>query len=263
MTAPVLSLDLGSARIGSLMAPHALPLAFGPDDAATIPVDARDLEPTVSGLAALLVSRPPSAVVVEHNPVPYMPPGKTPQAYAAIAAAHEVCSRLHERIWLLCREAGIPLVTIGRQTWAHRVCPGTKGGITDAMAAEGLRAHVDPTAFHLLADQDQRDAAGALVGWLLGPPKRKARERSKGPPKPVLTAEQRAANRRKVVAAYVKKESAKRAAERSAKGCNCGPGGGPRPPGVKGRHPRMCPAAPPPTVRGSRAAAEAYVPMTR
>jgi len=247
--------------MGVVLAPPALPLCIAPGDAMTAAVNPADIEPAVAGLAAFLAARQPSAVIVEHNLIPYMPEGKTPQAYAAIATAHEVCARLHERIVLLCRDRGIPLATLPRQAWAHRVVPGKGGGITDAQANAGLASHVESASFALLADQDQRDAVGALVGWILGPPKKKRRRRKKGDgaPKPEPTPEEVEERARKRELATPEGRLKRRAEKR----CNCGPDGGPRPIGIKGRHPRTCPAAPPPAVRGSAEAAAAYVPMTR
>lgn len=255
MTAPVLSLDLGSRRIGAVSAPALLPLR---PVGRTIPVDPANIEPVLEHLSAILHPAALSAVVLEHAPL-YMPPGKSPAGYREIAAAHEVCSRLHERIVLMCRERGIAVVTVARQTWAHRVVPRTRGGITDAMANDGLVAHCDGAALATLEDQDQRDAAGALVGWLLGPPKKAGRARAKGPPRPLLTAEQRAANRRVVVARCVKRASVARDTARLRSGCSCGPDGGPRLTGARGRHRRLCPMAPPPKAIDARG----YVPMTR
>ncbi len=106
----------------------------------------------------------------------------------------------------------------------------------------GLLAHVGPVSLAALEDQDQRDAAGALVGWILGPPA-KTRRRAKGPPKPLLTPEERRAHRRASVARYVGKTGAKRHAARAGAGCNCGPDGGPRPRGARGRHRYTCPAS--------------------
>lgn len=278
----ILSLDLGSRRIGAVLAPPSLPLR-PVGKPVTVDVDPENIDPTVAHLAELLDAGRVSAVILEHAPL-YMPAGKSPAAYAAIATAHEVCSRLHERITLLCRERKIPTLgttqkgmshpAVSRQTWAHRVVPHHQGGITDAAANAGLEVHVDPAAWALLTDQDQRDAAGALVGHLLPAPRRvfasrhKLRDRrgDRSAPHPAALSPDaikaaraarwsaNAPRRRALTLARVRKHRGAR--ERLSAACTCGPGGQPRPPDRRGRHKFGCGAAPPVDARG-------YAPMTR
>lgn len=262
-----------------VLAPEALPLAVPAGGHQTLAVDPKDLGPVTAEIGALLASGNVSGVVVEHAPL-YLPLGKSPGALLAIAQNHETCSRLAERIAVECKTRGVPCFVLPRASWAHRVVPHTRGGITDLMANEGLLVHVDPESWGRLADQDQRDAAGVLVGHLLPAPRRllaarrgKLRDRRKDQSTPhpsLLTPEAREGLRAaRHAAALPRLRERKRLTMRRLRGtaeraaaCRCGPGGQPRDVSTRGRHKAACPAAPPP--KGwTQALSDAYVPMCK
>lgn len=166
----IMGLDLGSRHLGAVVSAEALPLR---PLSRRWDVDPRDLGPTadrvrreVDGLAGLDGSLPPD-VVVEFGAL-YMPKDVSSQAAQKIAEAHATCGRLLDLVWRACPGPFYQVTLITRASWSHRVVPHTSGGITDAMANEGLRTHVDPGMWTALVSQDERDAAGALVGHLLG-----------------------------------------------------------------------------------------------
>lgn len=264
----ILALDLGSRRCGMLLALPALPLVVPPGGHQTLDVDKGDLGPVASQIEAMVASGNVSAVVVEHGPL-YLGDDWPPAKRVAVAQAHEVASRLHERILTICETRPIPCHTIARNTWAHRVVPHHQGGVSNEESNAALTARVDPETWARLADQDQRDAAGALVGFLLGgatagprPARRRLgpiRDRRKDQSTPnirSLPPEERARIRadRKAAAKVKDKVRFQLAAgpdaparlARAATDCTCGPNGTPRPTSATGRHRRGCPVAPAP-----------------
>src|SRR4030095_15478234 len=98
----ILSLDLGSRRIGSVIGSDPLP---GSDPmpsiqtAEVIPVE-QDLSIAVEIARARIASwsEPITSAVIEHNPVPYMPRNVTPQEAMRIAEAYARCSGLRDRL---------------------------------------------------------------------------------------------------------------------------------------------------------------------
>lgn len=264
----LLGLDLGSRRCGMVLAPPALPLAVPVAGHQTLDVDKGDLAPVASQIGAMVASGNVSAVVVEHGPL-YLGADWPPAKRVAVAQAHEVASRLHERILTICAGIEVPCHTIARNTWAHRVVPHHQGGVSNEASNAGLPAHVDPETWGRLADQDQRDAVGALVGYLLGgapagprPARRRLgpiRDRRKDQSTPnirSLPPEDQARIRAESKAAargrqrdYFRSAGPPGSAERLARtdtDCTCGPGGAPRLLGMGGRHRRACPVAPRP-----------------
>src|SRR5882762_6689712 len=123
--------------VGVALAPAVLPLRGVLHT--TVLVDPPDLAPAVARIVALCVGA--GQVVLEHAPF-YVPSGKSPQAIAAMAAAHEVATVLEVHLQRELGALGIPVATIPRATWTHRVVPHTRGGISDAVARAGLEAHV-------------------------------------------------------------------------------------------------------------------------
>jgi hypothetical protein len=100
-----------------------------------------------------------------------------------MAHAHEICSTLRALLMLRLEPLGIDVVTMARATWSHRVVPFTKGGITDAMVNAALPSFI-ASGSDLLLNQDQRDAAGLLVGHILTPqPKQPRAPRAPAPVK--------------------------------------------------------------------------------
>lgn len=264
----LLGLDLGSRRCGMVLAPEALPLVIPIAGHQTLDVDKGDLGPVASQIEAMVASGNVSAVVVEHGPL-YLGADWPPAKRVAVAQAHEVASRLHERILTICTGHAIPCHTIARNTWAHRVVPHHQGGVSNDLSNAALPAHVDPEAWGRLADQDQRDAAGVLVGYLLGgapagprPARRRLgpiRDRRKDQSAPNIRSlpleEQARIRAERKAGEKQRKQDYFRAAgppgsvERLARtdtDCTCGPGGMPRLLGMGGRHRRGCPVAPAP-----------------
>lgn len=186
-----------------------------------------------------------------------------------MAQAHEICSHIEAGLYRelppyvpgsaedIAAWAGLiprlpELVTIPRARWAHRVVPHTSGGITDDAANEGLQVHITPDSWEqwlsggeAIERQDKRDAAGAIVGWLLPAPRRARKPvETKRAPLPAMTQEQKLARRRAQTLERVHRCRAPEVAERVAAGCLCFIGrthGG-------GRHKAGCPLAPPPRI---------------
>lgn len=251
--AMILALDLGSAHLGVVLAPPSLPLRPA---AATLRVDPADLGATVRSALGGIREAGITRVVIEHGKL-YIPKGVSPAAAQKIGEAWGVCSRLHERLLVALADLDIPVDTISRASWAHRVVR-RHGGITTAMAREGVRAHVDPAFLEALTDQHQIDACGALA-WAVVPehPRAKPAEHASGGDVPrqkrarvkKKISEEERARRRRIYAR--KARDARRVkngtAERLSR-CNCGPDGAPRE--GPGRHARWCAGAPPPAMRG-------------
>lgn len=261
----ILGLDLGTAHLGVVVAAApVLPLRIL--DARKLDIDKNDLGPVAdwvrAGADANATDGVPPDLVVEFGAL-YIPAGASEQKARAIAENHSAMKALLVLIWQACPGPFYRVETIARRTWSARVLPAHQGGITNAEASAALAPHVDPAGrWPLLSDQHRRDAAGAIVGHLLGSPGRGRRIRAHGSgPRPLLTAEERIAHRRAAVARHLAKNGAATAAAASAGGCTCGPDGAPRPIGSKGRHRAACPVAPPPKVRGSSSLP--YVPTTR
>lgn len=231
----IMGLDLGSRHLGAVVSAEALPLR---PLSRRWDVDPRDLGPAadrvrreVDGLAELDGSLPPD-VVVEFGAL-YMPKDVSSQAAQKIAEAHATCGRLLDLIWRACPGPYYQVTTITRASWSHRVVPHTAGGITDVMANDGLRTHVDPDMWAALTSQDERDAAGALVGHLLPAPARSSRYRSRDRRRdrtaPRLSPEERVARSRdmrelrRIRETMVRREKmgTLTADERRAAGCRC------------------------------------------
>lgn len=246
----VLALDLGSVHCGAVLAPAALPIAPAIHPL-TITVDGCDLDGAVAAIGALLDEHDVRRVVVEHGPY-YVSPTASDAAKAAQAKAHAVCERLLERIKIECRARGIPGQRIPRATWAHRVVPHTRGGITTKMAMDGLRVHVTEEGWEALNDQHQRDAAGALVGVLLPAPVRIYRRRARdNTDRPMVLLGKEERRRRALASWRTSKRKARGSLDRLAgTTCNCGPDGAPKV--GAGRHKSTCPSAPPTRPTGPR-----------
>jgi hypothetical protein len=223
----IIGIDLGSARVGVVAARSSLPLHIAAAceiqvNPRKVPLHRLDLGPVVEEIISCVgAAAPVTEVVIEHG-LFYAPTGKSPAALAAMAQAHEVCSRLEERLRLAL--AGVyKVTTVCRETWSHRAVPHTRGTITDAMAWEGLLTHI-AEGEALLDTQDERDAAGVLLAVLLPPPKKRRAARV-AQPRPKPTADEVAARQ----AAYREREAARvphtrgrlSAAERRAAGCTC------------------------------------------
>lgn len=191
----IAGIDLGSSRIGIVAAEDVLPVRAVARD--TILVNRSQLGITAADVVSRIypgVGR----VVLEHAPF-FAPVGKSPAALAAMAQAHEIAAILHDLLVRELRSRGVRVDTIPRASWAHRVVPHTRGGITDEMANDGLRAHVTAEVWESMRGQDERDALGTLVGSLLPAPKKKYRSRAKTSRdeiRPILTPEQKAERHR-------------------------------------------------------------------
>lgn len=246
----ILALDLGSARIGYVLAERGLPIRIR--KARTIDVDPAHLDGAVK--LCLLQLAGVTGVIIEHGRF-YARQGWSAQKIMAMQQAWRVADRLQERFVLELELLGfkekepgqdpprLRYAVIPRASWAHRVVPHARGGITTAMANAGLRAHLAPESVGMLDGQDQRDAAGCLVWAFLPPPPRAYRYRDRrAKPRPRLTPEQRLARRR-----LSWRDSKRRArgpdvvARLEGDTCNCGPEGKPRT--GKGRHKATCPIA--------------------
>lgn len=217
----VVGIDLGSARVGIVGSHDELPIRSVTRE--TLKVNRRDLNKTV---AAVIERVCPGAerAVLEHAPF-YAPVGKSAAALASMAHNHEIASILRERLERELSARGVRVLTIPRASWAHRVVPRTRGGITDEMANAGLRAHVDASAWESLATQDERDALGAIVGTLLPRPKKVRRGRRgrgfrvEGPSlSPALRALRKRAANREFMRRFRGSISAE---ERARLGCPC------------------------------------------
>jgi len=253
----IVAIDIGSRRIGlvdgSLVdgSPkiHAADvLEVGPDLRATIFVDL---------LEWLRTGDKPEAVVLEHAHAPYMPPGATPQQAQALASSYATGSVLVAHVVALCAERGIPVLpyvdakgvthsSIPRQAWAHRILPGTSGGISQSAAREAVGAYLSDEDLERLVGDDRLDAAGALL-WALLPPVDRKHTRSRdrrSEPRPVLTPAQRLERKRAGMRLARGQVPALSTAGR-AEPC-CGRCGGPRRGHVRGQPcpPLERPAAP-------------------
>ena len=242
----IIGIDLGSRRTAIVAALPSIPVEV--TASAVIAIDPgadRDpalLIPALDHLVACVRVAGARRVVVEHGRF-YPQRDGTQQAIAATAQHHEVCAQL---LALLVRELsrdGVAVVIMGRTTWAHRVVPRTKGGITDAMANDALPALLATGSWTRLGSQDERDAVGLILGDLLAPvPKVRvkappAEPRPRAPRKrggltpaqaaaasvrareryAALTPEQKAALLRRAAERYREGEGARRAAEAEAR----------------------------------------------
>jgi hypothetical protein len=179
----IIGLDLGTAALGVVIARNTLPLYV--TDATTINVtaDLGALADEIRALADRLARAPlPPDIICELGPL-YIPVGASPQKARAVAANHATMERLLDRICQACPGPWYRVTPIARHTWASRVVPHQSGGVSTAQARTALPANLDPHGrWLLLADQHTRDAAGALIGHLLGPaPKARPRRRSTSP----------------------------------------------------------------------------------
>lgn len=249
----ILALDLGSARIGRVKASPSLPIRPS-EPPQTIPVNEEDLGAAVDACLSDLTDV--ERVVIEHASF-YVPAGAGVGKILALQKAHEVCSRILERLLVALAAHGFEdrseasptparaIDVIPRASWAHRVCPGTRGGVTTAMANAGLAVYIGEGV--ALTGQDQRDAAGCIVWALFPPSKRSGRYRYRNRRKrPKLTTAERLCRRR---ASWLKSKRKRRGtAERLAGTCNCGPGGEPKV--TRGRHKRGCAVTAPAKIKG-------------
>lgn len=242
----VIGLDLGSRRLGVVITHDALPLRAVV--AITVIVDPTDLGPAVAIVDALLELHQPSLAVIEHARF-FVPSGASPQKIQAMAEAHGVCERLHERLSVALAARAVQTETIPRASWAHRVVPHTQGGITDLMARTAIEGHVIEGWEEIARGQDTIDAAGVIFGLLMPKPRRRQRYRCRNRPRktPERSREERAERRRMThrMAARKRRGTADRL---SSAVCNCGPDGQPKT--TKGRHKGTCPIAPTPKLRG-------------
>lgn len=185
----VLALDLGSKHLGMVSAPPTLPLR--PSARWTQDVDPANLDPAVGTVAAVLNTGKIGTVVLEIAPRFFAPKGASEPAKAAMLEAYTVCRVLAERVELLCREhePPIPYERVSRQRWAHRVVPHARG-ITEEAGHAGVKVRTDPGLWAILRGEHERDAAGALVGYLLGLEVDRAKEarRAKRGPRAVARA---------------------------------------------------------------------------
>lgn len=177
MSRPIFGLDLGTVRLGLVIAPPSLPLRVL--DARTLVIDRHNLGPVAdwvrAGLDENAVEGLPPDVVVELGPL-YIPAGANAAKARAMAANHAGMEALLTLIYQACPGPLYQIVTIARRTWSSRVVPHHRGGVSNAEASAGLAAHLDPAGlWPLLSTQDTRDAAGAVIGYLLGVPRRKVR----------------------------------------------------------------------------------------
>lgn len=163
----IFALDLGSRHTAAVLAPAVLPLVVAPGDAVTIPTDPADLARAVAVVRQILDGGDIEAVILEIAPRFFAPKNVTPKAHASMSEAYTVCRVLADRIEMACVERKILCVRMARQTWAHRVVPHSRG-VTNEAAAAGVRAHTEPVSWGALTDEHQRDAGGALIGYLLG-----------------------------------------------------------------------------------------------
>lgn len=245
MTLPVyVAFDPGSARMGAVAGHWTAPtltvtaaqkIAVASGDDGVIEAAAQAIEFALTHNAA--------GIIVERGQL-YMPTGVTPQAATQIARAHAIMCRVADLIEALARAKGIPVERVPRASWAHRIIPHHRGGITDAMVLAALPGHIDPAGCALLVSKDLRDAAGALLWHFIPetPRKRRSRARVVDPNKTVVprvvytgadaTIEAKAKRRRDRALAVSRK--AHGTVERLGTPCACGIQHG------RGRRPRAC-----------------------
>lgn len=179
---PIVGIDLGTARLGVVVAHPTLPLRVV--DADVLDVNPLYLAPSAdwirAGLDEYAVNGIPPDVVVEFAPL-YIPDGASAAKARAMAGNHSIMKDLLNLIYAACPGPVYQVAIIGRRSWSARVVPGHKGGITNAESNAGLADHLDPAGrWPLIQHQDTRDAAGAIVGYLLGAPHREARQGKSG-----------------------------------------------------------------------------------
>lgn len=258
----IVGVDLGSRRLGFVVAGSSIPLRIHHAD--TAEVNPHALGGTADAIRRLVDGRTdglPPDVVVEYGTL-YIPHDATPQQAQAMAAAHEVMASL----LLLIRQA-LPgplyrVHTIARRTWSSRVVPHHRGNVSNQEARAGLAQWLDPEGnWPKLSDQHRVDATGAVLGWLLGPTAkaRKAHVRRERQTQEQIEDTKLAKEQSAAVKGWEKWRAKVRAT-----GCNCGPNGGPKPFGVRGPHRLDCRARQAsPKVQAQAAAAARYVPITR
>jgi hypothetical protein len=230
----LVGLDLGSRHLGLVV----LRRGFGAFDgaAAVVPGGAGvypitlDVDPARIGLVVTMAldraeDAGASALVVEH--APWFPPGGASPGGLKISQANWLVT--HDLLDALRRESPIPVHVIARQTWAHRVVPRHRGGVTDADVTRALPALLDPASLALLTDTHQRDAAGAVLGYLLAPAPKVPREPMAKGDRPPRKAKRRAGKND----AWIARRSQARLEARRARGCTCAPGAA--------KCPRSCP----------------------
>lgn len=184
MTARCIGLDLGTKTMGIVLAEHVMPLRVL--DAGSVKInDPGAMADNVRSMVDQYASGGfPAAITVEFGPL-YIPATATPQQARAMAENHRTMDRQLDRIYAACPGPIYRVATISRRTWSSRVVPHHQGGITNQEARAGLASWLDPLgAWPLLTDQHRVDAAGALVGWLLGPSKATSGSRSRSRSRP-------------------------------------------------------------------------------
>ncbi len=182
------SVDLGSGTCGAVAAIldagilavcGARPIPVPPCPS---PPPSSLLSPVVAVILAAAIAHRADLVVLEIGWL--YSTGDSVARALAVARHHEVCAVLAALIAHECERAGIPTVTIARRTWAGRLVPGVRG-VSNADAGAAALAGLDAESLaHFEGDAGQhcRDALGALRGWLVGAPAKKAakgRERAK------------------------------------------------------------------------------------
>ncbi len=240
----IAGIDLGSAWLAVVTAEDDLPLRLV-EEPRTIAVDPKDLDVAVSVVVDLLVKAGVTRAAIEHGP-PYPPKDANQAALMAIWAAHNVCTRLDERITAALQREGIEAVTMAYRTWSSRVVPHHQGGVSQALSKDGVRARCAEGAWERLhvvepakaGAQHQIDAAGVLLGaWLLDQEPRarryryRDRRKDKSAPRPdeftpEERAERKAVTRRRCwenqhARQQGYKDATAREAVRATVGCEC------------------------------------------
>lgn len=248
----IIGFDLGSASMGVTALADALPIEV--IHAVTLGVDAKDLDAVVAVAVELAVRMGATRAAIEHGmkfhpPYFSIPEGSTGAQInsilarhrartASMAEEHAICGELQKRLTIALQAAGIETVTCARESWAHRVVPHHQGGITNAVAYEGLRARCAEGSWERLRDPHQRDAGGVACMWIIEPParpKRPSRSRSREAAatavRALLTPEQKEALRAGQVREAVRRHRGDAtSASRAAAGCTC-----------TAKHRRTCP----------------------
>jgi hypothetical protein len=263
----LVGIDPGSAHLGLVVVDARAYAVEGAPDCGALPVrvvlvadtlavDPAHLGAIVNEILDVAVSVGAGALVVEH--APWFPPGGA--SPGGLKVSHDNWLVTHDLLDALRRESPIPVHVIARQTWAHRVVPHHRGGVTDADVTRALPALLDPASLALLTDTHQRDAAGAVLGYLLAPAPKYTKEprppcaccgeafamphncrkgegrcacatHPGGPPKP--RPPRKAKRRAGKNDAWIARRSQARLEARRARGCTCAPGAA--------KCPRSCP----------------------
>lgn len=173
----VLGIDLGSAKCGVCAIDGKTIVG-----AATIPVDTKNLRPTVDRITAAIVASGSDRVAIEWSERPYTPKNATPQAMASIMFARETMAKILDRIEQWCETKGIGVVKLACATWRARIGVSRRrqAGVaglrqaawarlnprrdtTDRRVRNAVERLLGPEA-DALRDVHQRDAAGVVMG---------------------------------------------------------------------------------------------------